>query len=490
MPWPVHPLIYEINTWTWLNYLSRRYNRNVNLSSVPPAEYDKIARRGFDAVWLMGVWERSPAGIAIARHHAGIMSDLRKALPDFSDRDLVGSPYCIRRYRAESSLGGAEGLRIARSELARRGIRLILDFVPNHVAPDHPWTLEHPEYFIRGTEIEFRENPDNFLESNHQVFARARDPFYPPWPDIIQLDLFNPELREALADTLSDIALQCDGVRCDMAMLVNNDIFAKTWGEKVAEKPIEEVWQLLVPAARAANPEFLFLAEVYWDLEWEMMKLGMDFCYDKRLYDRLVAGNPQGVNEHLEADPEYQSKLVRFLENHDESRAANFQPPERHMAMAIASLTLPGARLIHQGQLDGKSVRIPVFLGRGPVEETNPEMISFYEKLIGYLRSEAIRSGQWSHCQVSGWVDNPSWLNLLAWEWIGEHERLLIVINLSDKPAQGHIHSSTPFKNSKTYSLFDALSGVLYTRDGSELNDPGLFTGLQPWGVHAFSIGI
>ncbi len=464
MPWPQHPLIYEINTWTWLNDLSRRYNRIVNLSSVPPAEYDKIARRGFDAVWLMGVWERSPAGIAIARHHDGIMSDLRKTLPDFTDHDLVGSPYCIRRYRAESNLGGAEGLRIARSELARRGIRLILDFVPNHVAPDHPWTWEHPEYFIRGP--------------------------VPEPPDIIQLDLFNRDLREALTETLREIAAQCDGVRCDMAMLVTNEVFAKTWGAKASAKPEEEVWQQLVPAARAVHSEFLFVAEVYWDMEWEMMNLGMDFCYDKRLYDRLVAGNPEGVNEHLSADPDYQSRLVRFLENHDESRAAGFQPAERHMALAIASLTLPGARLVHQGQLDGKKVRIPVFLGRGPIEDSNPDMTKFYEKLLEYLRSEAIRSGNWSLCRVSGWVDNLSWLHLLAWEWIGEHERLMIVINLSDKPAQGHIHSPTPFKSSKTYSLFDALSGVLYTRDGGEMNEPGLFAGLQPWGVHAFSIGV
>ena len=145
-PWPKHPVIYEINTWVWLNELSRKYNRSVTLLSVPPQEWDFLSSFGFDALWFMGVWERSPAGIGISMQNQGLLNEFRRVLPDFSAGDNVGSPYCVRRYVVDDHFGGTEGLAAARKVLGERGMRLILDFVPNHVAPDHPWVFEHPEY--------------------------------------------------------------------------------------------------------------------------------------------------------------------------------------------------------------------------------------------------------------------------------------------------------------------------------------------------------
>ena len=150
-PWPNHPVIYEINTWVWLGELTRKHGRPVGLSTVPPEEWDAVASFGADAIWLMGVWERSPAGTAIANRNEGLVGDFRLALPDFVPEDNVGSPYCLRRYEVDGHLGGREGLAAAREELARRGLKLVLDFVPNHVAPDHPWVTDHPEYFVRGS---------------------------------------------------------------------------------------------------------------------------------------------------------------------------------------------------------------------------------------------------------------------------------------------------------------------------------------------------
>src|SRR5436305_11863861 len=149
-----HPFIYEINTWVWLDALSRRDGTPVTLAGVPGREWDAIRDLGFDAVWLMGVWERSPAGIAIALENEGLMESFRRALPDLRDEDIVGSPYCIRDYAVDARLGGPAGRAAARAALAERGLALILDFVPNHVAPDHPWTTAHPEYFVRGNDDE------------------------------------------------------------------------------------------------------------------------------------------------------------------------------------------------------------------------------------------------------------------------------------------------------------------------------------------------
>ena len=228
--WKQHPTLYEINTWVWLTDLNQKYGKTINLSSVPSTEWDAIAAYGFDAVWFMGVWERSPAGIAIANQNNALLQDFFRALPDFRIEDNVGSPYCVRRYVVDQHLGGPEGLAIARRELSKRGLNLVLDFVPNHVAPDHPWVAEHPEYFIRGTSEDVRNDPASYIKVGPNVCACGRDPYFPAWPDVLQLNAFEPRLRQAVIETISSIAQQCDGIRCDMAMLFLNPIFERTWG--------------------------------------------------------------------------------------------------------------------------------------------------------------------------------------------------------------------------------------------------------------------
>src|SRR5215213_5645783 len=149
--------------------------------------------------------------------------------------------------------------------------------------------------------------------------------------------------------TVLDIADQCDGVRCDMAMLLLNRVFAQTWGERVGWPPPSEYWTDVIGAVRAAHPGFVFMAEAYWDLEHELQSLGFDFCYDKRLYDRLESGDAPSICQHLQADLDYQNRLVRFLENHDEPRAAATFTPDRERAAAVVIATLPGALLWHEG---------------------------------------------------------------------------------------------------------------------------------------------
>src|SRR5512137_2884766 len=300
--WRRNPVIYEINTWVWLGELRKRYQRPVDLGTVPPQEWEAIAAHGFDAVWLMGVWERSPAGIEISMRNRGLLEDFRRALPDFTPEDNVGSPYCVRRYIVDGHLGGPAGLAAARRMLAERGLHLLLDFVPNHVAPDHPWVGQHPEYFVRGTDEDVATDPASFIKTGGGVFALGRDPYFPAWPDVLQLNAFQPGLRHAVIDTISDIAAQCDGVRCDMAMLLLNEIFERTWGTRAGVRPVEDYWATLIPATKREHPGFRFIAEAYWDLEWELQRQRFDHCYDKRLYDRLEKGPAEDVRLHLLAD--------------------------------------------------------------------------------------------------------------------------------------------------------------------------------------------
>jgi glycosidase len=484
---PAHPFVYEINTWVWVDELGRRLGTEIDLAGVPAEEWDAIAELGFDAVWLMGVWERSPAGTAIALANDAIVESFRRALPDFTNADVVGSPYCVREYTVAEHLGGPAGLASAREALAKRGLGLVLDFVPNHVAPDHPWTSAHPEYFVGGSEEDLERDPTSFVKVGHRVLANGRDPYFPAWPDVVQLNAFSPELRAAVVETLGSIAEQCDGVRCDMAMLMMNNVFERTWGTRAGERPMDDYWPTVIGAVKGSRPDFRFVAEAYWDLEYALQQQGFDHCYDKRLYDRLVHEGGESVNGHLTADVDYQNKLVRFIENHDEPRAAATFPPAKARAAAVATLCQTGARLVHEGQLEGRCVQLPVFLARRPDEEPDADLRAFYERLFGGLRDDVFRAGDWQLAGRGGWEGNESWHDLVAWGWRDGGPRKLVVVNLSEGRAEGHVSLPWDDLRGRTWRLTDALSDAVYERSGDDLRD-GLYVALDPWAANLFDL--
>ncbi|GAA2852330.1 hypothetical protein Acy02nite_52040 [Actinoplanes cyaneus] len=451
------PVIYEIDTWPWLTGLG-----GVTLGEVPGTVWDQVAAPGIDAVWLMGVWERSPAGIAVARSNEELQRSFRDALPDLRPDDDVGSPYCVRRYRVDERLGGPQGLARAREELRRRGVKLFLDYVPNHVAPDHPAVTEHPDWFVR----------------ENGVIANGRDPYFPPWPDVLQLNAFAPGMRDATVAALSDIADQCDGIRCDMAMLLINEIFARTWGALAGPPPAQEFWPHVIGRLRERHPGVTLVAEAYWDTEWQLQQQGFDHCYDKRLYDRLVHEDAGSVRKHLSAGLDYQDRLIRFLENHDEPRAAATFPDGRARAAAVVVATLPGATLWHDGQFEGRRVHLPVFLGRFPDEQPDQALRDFYRRVVAAAAD--VRRGQWRMLETFGWPDNQSHQDLLAWAW----DSAVVVVNFAGHPSQGRVPLPGAEVPGRAWRLVDRLDGRVFERSGSDLAGEGLFVDLPPWGTH------
>ncbi len=488
--WPTRPVIYEINTAVWLSERSRAAGRRLSLADVEPNDWDAVTPAGVDAVWLMGVWERSPSGLAIAGDNADLQASFRDALPDLRPGDVVGSPYCVRRYVVDVAFGGRQALAQARIALATRGVRLMLDYVPNHVAPDHPWTVEHPDRFIEGDRSDLDADPSAWTVAGDRVLARGRDPYFAPWPDVLQLNAFSPALRTATAETLSEISDQCDGIRCDMAMLTTNNVFAMTWGDRAGPAPADEFWPTVIGALRATHRNVVLLAEAYWDMEWGLQQQGFDFCYDKRLYDRILEKDPGAVRAHLGADLGYQSRLLRFLENHDEPRVASRLEVEPERAAAVAVATLPGATLWHDGQFEGRRVRPPVFLGRQPDEPLDRELAVWYRSLVAAVDSSGMRSGEWRLLEVHGWPDNQTAQNLMAWTWSGDSggRRHLVVVNFSDAPAQGMVALGWGDLRGHEWRFAELLEGTTFEREGDALAGSGLFVDLQPWRFHVLAV--
>src|ERR1700729_1209445 len=405
---PRRPTVYEINTAVWLRRLGRDAGSDhaLTLDQVPAEQWDALAALPVDAVWLMGVWQRSPAGLEIARANPELDAGNRAALPDLRDDDVIGSPYCVRDYTVDERFGGRGALAQAREQLAARGLGLILDYVPNHVAPDHPWLAHKPECLLAGSDEDLAEHPDAFIRTAAGVFANGRDPYFPAWPDVVQLNAFSPTLRREVTELLLDIGAQCDGLRCDMAMLMTNEVFARTWGERAGQPPVDDYWPTIISAIGKIHGELVFIAEAYWDMEWTRQQQGFDYCYDKRLYDRLVGESAQSVRGHLQAAGDYQERLLRFIENHDEPRAADTFTPQKERAAAVVMSTLEGARMYHAGQLDGFHTHIPVFLDRGPEQDVDRELRAFYDKLLSAVAESGLHEAEWQLCDCTGWPDN------------------------------------------------------------------------------------
>ncbi len=481
-----NPSIYEINTAAWLQRLGRKYGRPVGLGDVPGSEWDALAALPVDAVWLMGAWQRSPIGRAIALGIPQLLAEYRAALPDLHTDDVIGSPYCVRDYVVDERFGGQGAMAAARQQLADRGLALILDYVPNHVAVDHPWVTCRPECFVTGSEAELAAHPNAFMGIAGGVFAKGRDPYFEPWQDVLQLNAFSPALRDAAARTVSAIGDQCDGVRCDMAMLMTNEVFARTWDARAGPAPGADFWPTVIGRCRQAHPDLLFMAEVYWDMEWTLQQQGFDLCYDKRLYDRLVHDSPESVRGHLRADSAFQQHLIRFIENHDEERAAVAFEPGRERAAAVVMSTLQGARLYHDGQLEGFRTRLPVQLGRAPDEPPDHGLRAFYERLLRAIAGTS-DPRDWRLCDCTGWSDD-SHHQLLAWCWSNSHARHLVVVNFSPTAATGRVRLPWGDLTGRTWSLADRLSEHCFNRPGDELAHDGLTVSLDAWGTQLLAL--
>jgi glycosidase len=489
MSTPRYPSLYQINTRVWLTELSHQLGRAAQLDDIPNAELDRLAQMGFDWVWFLSVWQTGPAAQKVSRANPEWRKDFAATLPDLREEDIAGSGFAIQDYIVHRDLGGPAALERLRQRLKERGLKLMLDFVPNHMAPDHPWIDEHPDYFVHGSDADLARAPQNYCRAKtrngSQVLAYGRDPYFAGWPDTLQLNYGNPELQQAMIGELLRIAAQCDGVRCDMAMLILPEVFERTWGIHA-----DLFWPKAAQRVRQEHPEFLFMAEVYWDLEWTMQQQGFDYAYDKRLYDRLREGHARPVREHFHAGLDYQNKLGRFLENHDEPRAAATFPVEMHEAAAVITFFAPGLRFFHQGEFEGKTKRISPHLVRGPREPMDEKLAQFYDRLLKALQRPTVRDGDWQLLEcVAAWDGNWTSDCFVAFSWQApDEERLVVVVNYANNQSQCYVKLPFLTLRDHQWRLHDLMDNAHYDRDGNELQAHGLYVDLAPWRFHLFSL--
>ena len=487
---PSYPTLYQVNTRVRLRQLSDRLNRSATLDDIPDAELDEWVNLGFNWIYFLGVWETGILGRNVSQTNPDWLREYEELLSDLREEDICGSCFAITRYRVSELLGGNEALLRLKRRLQQRGLKLMLDFVPNHTAPDSPWIEEHPDYYIEATLDDLQREPLNYVQiplaGENRVFAHGRDPYFPGWPDTLQLNYNNPAVPKAMLGELLQIAQLCDGVRCDMAMLILPEIFLQTWGMTT-----ELFWPEAINQVRKQHPDFVFMAEVYWDMEWTLQQQGFDLTYDKTLYDRLRDRQADPVLKHFWADINYQSKLARFLENHDEPRAAATFPPGVHQAAAILTYLCPGLRFFHEGQLQGWPKKISVHLGRGPEQLTDPTLASFYNRLLACLRLPVLHRGTWQLLECKpAWAENWTYNNFIAFSWSGENQRLLIAVNYSPNSAQCYLQIPFSDLQKRTYQLQDLMSSASYERQGNELLSSGLYLDLPAWGYHVFDVKV
>jgi hypothetical protein len=484
-----YPSLFQINTRVWLTELSRARGRPATLNDVPDAELDRLAAMGFDWVWLLSVWQTGSAGQRVSRSHPEWRREFEHTLADLREEDIPGSGFAITGYAVHRDLGGETALARLRQRLRTRNLKLMLDFVPNHTGLDHPWVEDHPEYYVAGTDGDAARDPSNYVRVTRQggdlLLAHGRDPYFPGWPDTLQLNYGNPALQQAMIQELVRIAGQCDGVRCDMAMLVLPDVFERTWSI-----PSQPFWPQAIGQVRERFPDFCFMAEVYWDLEWALLQQGFDYAYDKRLYDRLREGHAGPVREHLRAELPYQNKLARFLENHDEPRAAATFPLDVHKAAAVITFLSPGLRFFHQGQLEGRRTRISPHLSRRPDEPVDQTLEEFYTRLLAVLGQPVVRHGRWRLLDcASAWEGNWTWDCFLAFAWQdAADERILVAVNYARNQSQCYVLLPFVDLGGGQWRLESLLGDEVYDRGGYDLQTRGLYLDLPPWTASVFSL--
>lgn len=497
-----NPILYSINTCLWLNQLSQKEGKCIDIGSVPEKYFQDLFDK-FDCFWFIGINSPSQASQKICQQYP---DSLRYAKPNVTPQDITGSPYAVYDHNQINP-------RIAKSweiwnkrldYFHQHGKEVYLDYVANHTAIDNPWAFFYPNRFIQATEDQFQSNPDNFhtLIANdgktyHLVYGR--DPYSGNWIDTLQLNYASPDTQQSMKEVLLNLVNHCDGVRCDMAMLLNPHTFIKTWQDFLSPSEIDfltknDFWPKIIPEIKAkakslGKKDFTFIAEAYGgnggqEYYEPLSKLEkvFDSLYDKGFYDELTQlkfNHSEPFYNHLKNDIgnliENGHKVI-FFGNHDEKRAIEVFGPELSKSVALlCTLMSNNTLLIHQDEPKGFRLRQPLQLDQPLNEYTNYSMQNFYDRILNIKNRPLFKDAKWSILQN----DKSKDYHIFTFETFLADKNIsaTVCINFDSRENIGLI--PTIYKNDQVFVMNLDYGFQLPTID--QERNGGLFVRLAPY---------
>jgi glycosidase len=555
--WMPRVVLIAKNTYVWLDQLSRKYHYPMTrLDQIPDAELETLARRGFNGLWLIGLWERSRAS--------------QKIKQLCGNPEAVASAYSLFDYQIAADLGGEEALQNLKERAWQRGIHLASDMVPNHVGIYSRWVIEHPEWFVsldyspfpsysfNGPDLSEDGRVGLYVEDHYYdrsdaavVFKRldrwtdsqkyiyhGNDGTSMPWNDTAQLNYLNPEVREAVIQTILHVARQFPIIRFDAAMTLTKKHYQRLWfpepggGGAIptraehgltkedfnAHMP-NEFWREVVDRVAAEAPDTLLLAEAFWLLEGYFVRtLGMHRVYNSAfmnmLRDEKNAEYRLVIKNTLEFDPEILKRFVNFMNNPDEETAvAQFGKGDKYFGICTVMSTMPGLPMFGHGQIEGFAEKYGMEYRRAYWDEqADGHLVQQHEREIfpllrrRHLFAEVKDFLLYDFYTTEGYVNE----DVFAYSNRAGNERSLVVYHNRYADARGWIRNSAAYSvrtgdgerrleqrslgeglglhdDENYFCIFrDHLACLDYIRSSRELCRKGLYVELGAYKYHVF----
>ena len=487
--WMPHVVMIAKNAFVWTYQLSKKYGREIKrLNEIPDEELDNLARWNFNALWLIGIWERSSAS--------------RKIKQMLGNPEAASSAYSLYDYVIANELGGEEAFENLKTRAWQRGIRLSSDMVPNHSGIYSKWVVEKPEYFIQNKvppypnykftginlsdddRVEIRVEDQYYSKTDAAVVFERLDKFTGdrtyiyhgndgtnmPWNDTAQLDLMKAEVRESLIQTIMHVARKTPIIRFDAAMTLAKKHFQRLWfpipgsGGAIPSRSDyamtrsqfdaimpEEFWREVVDRINAEMPNTLLLAEAFWLMEGYFVRtLGMHRVYNSAFMHMFMKEENEKyrllIKNTLAFNPEILKRYVNFMSNPDEETAVNqFGKGDKYFGVSTMLVTLPGLPMFAHGQLEGFSEKYGMEYKRSYYDEfVDDNLIVRHEKEIFPLTKKRYLFSQVNNFELYDFIDQQGSCNenVFAFTNRSGSEVSLVIYNNSYSEAFGTINYS------------------------------------------------
>ena len=489
--WMPNVVMIAKSTLVWLDQLSKKYQRSITrLDQIPDEELNFFAEAGFNALWLIGVWERSPASARIKQI--------------CGNQEAAASAYSLMDYEIAGEIGGWDALEDLRRRAGARGIRLAADMVPNHTGIDSKWVMERPDLFMQTRESPFPgynfdgENLSHdsrvgiYLENHYYsktdcavVFKRVdhhsgdtryiyhgNDGTGLPWNDTAQIDFLNPEAREEVIRKILHVARNFPIIRFDAAMVLAKKHIRRLWypepgrggdiasrsrfalsTEEFQKRLPEEFWREVVDRCAVEAPDTLLLAEAFWMMEGYFVRtLGMHRVYNSAFMNMLKReDNAQyrlTIKNTLEFDPQILKRYVNFMNNPDEETAvAQFGRDDKYFGVCTMLVAMPGLPMFGHGQIEGFEEKYGMEYRRAYYnEQVNTGLVERHRREIFPLMRQRRLFSEVEHFLLYDfWTDGQVNENVFAWSNVYGNSRSLVLYNNKYERAAGWINISAAY---------------------------------------------